>query len=244
MSDEARDAAVEAVAQALAGFTNSATTPLEMARAAVSAYEEHMARAFLDAVSDGGVAAAARVLLELKDGPRDEAYEAAKPRAWEQLRHVLRLHDEAARASGTPARAYSCPLCGGDHAWCDPQDPCPDVADLFCRCDNPERRWYTGRDGRTHCEQCDGRMRHVPTPDEAEQRRRENERVERLAQAEHAIACSCPWRYGPTKHREAWRRHARMCIAKWPEADVDEIQAFLAAPGPDPRTPRTPEAKP
>jgi hypothetical protein len=31
----------------------------------------------------------AKALLALKDGPRDEAYEAAKPAAWERLRRAL-----------------------------------------------------------------------------------------------------------------------------------------------------------
>lgn len=33
--------------------------------------------------------AAARHLLKLKDGPRDAAYEAAKPAAWERLRRAI-----------------------------------------------------------------------------------------------------------------------------------------------------------
>ena len=32
---------------------------------------------------------AAKALLDLKDGPRDTAYEAAKPGAWDRLRRAL-----------------------------------------------------------------------------------------------------------------------------------------------------------
>lgn len=49
----------------------------------------------------GNAVEALRALIELKDGPRDEAYERAKPSAWAAARICLRLADRAL-ASLTP----------------------------------------------------------------------------------------------------------------------------------------------
>lgn len=46
--------------------------------------------------------AASSLLLALKDGPRDEHYEAAKPLAWEELRIVLQKLEQIERTIAEP----------------------------------------------------------------------------------------------------------------------------------------------
>lgn len=74
-----------------------------LADAAVGEYE----RVLADRDLMKPVVEALRALIELKDGPRDEAYERAKPSAWAAARICLRLADRhlAAIDSTTPKEA-------------------------------------------------------------------------------------------------------------------------------------------